>query len=158
MYYTQINTALGQIILAEQQSAIVGVWFIPQRHFNGIQSDWLPQETVLLKQAGQQLLSYLQGELQQFDLPLSPQGTAFQQRVWQALQAIPYGQTVSYGYVAELIGQPKAARAVGAAIGKNPIGMMIPCHRVIGSQRQLTGYAGGLERKQCLLALEKKAC
>ena len=108
-----------------------------------------------MREAEQQLQAYLQGRLTQFNLPLAPQGTAFQQHVWQALQPLAYGTTCSYGALATAIGKPQAVRAMAAAIGKNPLSIIIPCHRVVGSQGQLTGYAGGLARKQWLLGLEK---
>lgn len=106
------------------------------------------------KAAAEQLDAYFAGELTAFDLPLAPRGSEFQQRVWAALQEIPYGETESYGDLAERIGSPGAARAVGLANGKNPIGIVIPCHRVVGSDGSLTGYGGGLDRKRQLLDLE----
>ena len=102
----------------------------------------------------EQLEAYFDGHLTTFSVPLNPSGTAFQQQVWGQLQAIPYGQTVSYGAIANGIGKPTASRAVGMANGKNPLTIIVPCHRVIGSNGKLTGYAGGLTRKQFLLALE----
>jgi methylated-DNA-[protein]-cysteine S-methyltransferase len=101
-----------------------------------------------------QLAAYFAGELRAFELPLVPTGTPFQQRVWSALQHIPYGATTTYGRLAEQLGQPGAMRAVGLANGRNPIAIIIPCHRVIGANGSLTGYGGGLQRKQWLLALE----
>lgn len=105
----------------------------------------------------EQLGAYFAGELTTFDVPLAPRGTPFQQRVWQALQQIPYGATASYRDVAARIGSPKAVRAVGLANGRNPISIVIPCHRVIGADGSLTGYGGGLERKRLLLELEARA-
>lgn len=107
-----------------------------------------------LGRLGDQLERYWGGEPVVFDVPLKPRGTAFQMRVWQALQDIPYGKTISYGELARRIGQPTAVRAVGRAAGANPIPVVIPCHRVIGGRGSLVGYAGGLERKQTLLMLE----
>ncbi len=110
----------------------------------------------LLVEAARQLSAYFAGELRSFDLPLRPEGTAFQQRVWTQLQEIGYGQTATYGEVASRMGmKPGASRAVGAANGRNPIGIVIPCHRVVGSTGLLSGYAGGVERKQLLLELEQ---
>jgi len=108
----------------------------------------------LLADARRQLAAYFRGELQRFDLPLAPAGTAFQKSVWRALAEIPWGETRSYGELARAIGRPTAARAVGAANGANPLPIVLPCHRVIGASGTLTGYAGGLERKRRLLALE----
>lgn len=109
-----------------------------------------PNETVL-----RELHEYLRGARQQFDLPLDLRGTPFQLSVWEALAEIPYGQTTSYGAIAEQIGRPRAVRAVGQAVGANPVAIVLPCHRVIGSSGNLTGYAGGLPLKERLLALEK---
>lgn len=156
MHVIEFETTLGPTIVAGSEQGLAGVWFNNQRHFAGIQDTWTHQETDLLRAAKQQLLAYFAGELQTFDLPLAPQGTAFQERVWQALQGIEYGLTCSYGDIAKQLHQVKAVRAVGAAVGKNPLSIIIPCHRVLGSQKQLTGYAGGLERKQWLLQLEQK--
>lgn len=110
----------------------------------------------LLTQVGQQLLAYLAGDLHSFDLPLSIHGTPFQQQVWAQLRAIPYGHTLTYGQLAEQIGDRNKARAVGGAAHVNPLGIIIPCHRMIGAGGQLTGFAGGLEMKQSLLALEQR--
>ena len=110
--------------------------------------------TPLLAEARRQLLAYLAGELREFNLPLSPAGTQFQRQVWEELRKVPYGGTVSYGELARRVGRPKAARAVGQANHNNPIPIIIPCHRVVGSGGALTGYAGGLEIKEKLLRLE----
>lgn len=111
----------------------------------------------LLQEACDQLNAYFAGRLHRFSLPLAPSGTPFQQQVWHALQHIPWGERRSYGDIAGAIGNPRAVRAVGAANGRNPIAIIIPCHRVIGADGRLTGYAGGLERKRWLLALEANA-
>lgn len=113
------------------------------------------QSSGRLAQVRQQLGAYLAGELQRFDLPLAPRGTAFQQQVWQALCAIPFGETRSYGELAQQLGKPGAARAMGRANATNPIALIVPCHRVIGGDGSLTGYAGGLPLKQALLAFER---
>jgi len=110
----------------------------------------------VLQEACRQLEQYFQGVRQQFDLPLDPAGTAFQKSVWAALRGIPYGQTITYGQLAALVGNPKASRAVGGANNRNPIPVIIPCHRVIGADGTLTGYAGGLDKKRFLLELERK--
>lgn len=155
MQVIEFVSPLGTMILAANEQGLAGSWFKDQRHFAGIQAAWITEETALLSQAKQQLSAYFAGDLQTFDLPLAPQGTEFQERVWQALQGIEYGVTCSYGDIAHQLNQPKAVRAVGAAVGKNPLSIIIPCHRVLGSQQQLTGYAGGLERKQWLLQWEQ---
>ncbi len=114
----------------------------------------MEQETPLLKEAARQLEEYLDGKLKSFDLPLAPEGTDFQQTVWAALQDIPYGETRTYKQVAEVIGKPEASRAVGTANGKNPILIITPCHRVIGTDGKLVGYAAGLAVKEKLLEME----
>lgn len=111
----------------------------------------------LASAARQQLAAYFAGELERFDLPLAPAGTGFQRRVWDAVAAVPYGATASYSEIATAVGRPGACRAVGAANGRNPLAIVIPCHRVIGSAGALTGYGGGLERKRALLDLERRA-
>ena len=117
---------------------------------------WGPEEaSPALEAAIDQLEAYFAGELTEFDLPLAPEGTDFQYRVWAALRRIPYGTTVSYGDIAREIGNPAAVRAVGLANGSNPLGIIVPCHRVIGANGKLTGYAGGIWRKERLLALER---
>lgn len=144
------QTPLGKIVITENGQAITGLSFgasLPEEV-----DGW---ETPLLKQAKDQLQEYLAGQRKSFDLPLAPQGTAFQQKVWKALLDIPYGAVVSYQDVARAIGHAKACRAVGGANNKNPIAIIIPCHRVIGANGRLVGYGGGLEIKRQLLALEK---
>lgn len=145
------ETSLGKIALTENGTAITRLIF----------SEVLPEgvnsmETPLIKKAVQELQEYFSGTRQCFDLPLSPQGTDFQQKVWKALQDIPYGAVCSYKDIATAIGNEKACRAVGGANNKNPISIIIPCHRVIGANGSLVGYGGGLEIKKQLLALEQK--
>lgn len=153
--YTQIQTRLGAVWLAATANGLAGFWFDGQRHFNGPGADWIRDpEWPLFARVEAQWRDYERGILRQFDLPLDPQGTAFQQSVWRALLTIPFGNTVTYAALARTAGAVKAVRAVGAAIGRNPISVIVPCHRVLGSDGSLTGYAGGLERKQSLLTLE----
>jgi methylated-DNA-[protein]-cysteine S-methyltransferase len=111
-------------------------------------------DAAALREAEEQLAAYFDGELTEFDLPLAPQGTPFQLRVWDALTRIPYGATTTYGAVAEAVGRPDAVRAVGACNGQNPIAVIVPCHRVIGANGKLVGYGGGLDNKRRLLELE----
>lgn len=125
-------------------------------HMRWVDQPAQPQTpTPLSDEAAEQVRQYLSGERREFDLPLHPAGTDFQRAVWQALRAVPYGQTRTYGEIAREMGRPGAARAVGAAAGRNPIWIAIPCHRCVGKNGTLTGYAGGLWRKEKLLALEK---
>jgi methylated-DNA-[protein]-cysteine S-methyltransferase len=149
------QSPLGPMTLAATTSGLAGVWFDGQQH-QPVWADWPVDLThATLAMATQQLHQYFAGARQVFDLPLDlTNGTAFQQSVWQALLTIAPGHTVSYGAISQQIGKPKAVRAVGAAIGRNPLGIVVPCHRVIGANGALTGYAGGLDRKIALLKLE----
>lgn len=149
------HTQLGEMIIAEQKEALYGVWFINQKHFAGPQDYWQESsQSALLNETKRQLLYYFDKKLDRFDLPLSPQGTVFQKKVWQQLQNINIGDKSTYGAIAESLGNPKGMRAVGAAVGKNPISLIIPCHRVLSSTNKLTGFAGGIERKKWLLDRE----
>jgi methylated-DNA-[protein]-cysteine S-methyltransferase len=145
------ETELGLIGIAENGEAITNVFFEKENKANNC----VQQETALLKAAGKQLMEYFIGSRKIFELPLAPEGTDFQKMVWKALLTIPYGETNSYKEIAEKIGNPKACRAVGMANNKNPISIFIPCHRVIGANGKLVGYAGGLDIKEHLLGLEK---
>ena len=154
-YYTYHETSIGSLLLAGQGDALSLLGFpqgkMQRRHESGWQRDDAP-----FRDAMEQLNQYFAGELDAFDLRLAPSGTDFQRAVWKALVEIPYGDTWSYGQVAEHIDRPKASRAVGAANGVNPIPVIIPCHRVIGSSGKLTGFGGGLETKEYLLGLESQ--
>lgn len=150
------HSPLGPLLLASQGDALLGIWFDDQA---GIPPWAMKAEKTrvqgVMAEAQRQLEGYFEGSRKSFDLPLRWMGgTAFQQAVWQALTAIPFGVTTTYGAISQAIGKPKAVRAVGGAIGRNPLGIVVPCHRVVGSAGQLTGYTGGLSRKQALLALE----
>lgn len=156
---TRTTTPLGTVRLAASPAGLCGLWFDGQRHLpaqlDGPQAWPEAPEHPVLREAAAQLQQYLRGERAQFDLPLDlGGGTAFQQAVWQALLRIPTGQTTSYGTLGRQIGKPAAVRAVGAAVGRNPVSLVVPCHRVLGRDGSLTGYAGGLDRKQALLRLE----
>jgi methylated-DNA-[protein]-cysteine S-methyltransferase len=152
MRYCTLTTPIGELLLtADDDGALTGV-NLPNRHPDPAGWD---RDDELLADARRQLTEYFAGERTSFDLPLRPAGAPFQLRVWEALLRIPYGETASYGELArELTGHPGAARAVGAANGRNPIAIIVPCHRVIGASGALTGYAGGLECKRALLDLE----
>jgi methylated-DNA-[protein]-cysteine S-methyltransferase len=149
---------LGPMILAATDRGLAGAWFEQQRHMPDC-SAWRHQpHHLVLQESIAQLRAYFAGERTSFDLPLDLQhGTAFQQSVWRALLAIPCGTTTSYRRVGEQAGRPAAMRAVGAAVGRNPLTIFVPCHRVVGSDGSLTGYAGGLDRKRALLQLEGAA-
>jgi methylated-DNA-[protein]-cysteine S-methyltransferase len=138
---------------AASKTAICGVFLNTVKAPKGYDK----KETPLIKKAALQFGEYFKGKLKSFNLPLTMQGTDFQMKVWNALKNIPYGKTISYGELAAMIGNPKACRAVGMANNRNPIAIIVPCHRVIGHDGSLTGYGGGLELKQKLLELEKSA-
>jgi len=155
-YYTRYDSPLGNLLLVAENNALTGIYFADGKSRAGIGDDWKEQpDHPVLQTAKRQLDEYFAGRRKIFDLPLAPSGTPFQHRVWQALLAIPYGETQSYADIARRIGNPKAVRAVGAANGANPISIVVPCHRVIGADGSLTGYGGGLPRKRKLLALEQ---
>ena len=145
------ESPVGPLALAAQEGALVRL-YLP----NTPTPRLMPHKTPLMEKAERQLLEYFRGERKSFDLPLAPEGTVFQKKVWQALKEIPYGQTRSYGEIARQVGCPKGFRAVGMANHRNPLPILIPCHRVVGSKGALTGYAGGVELKGQLLELEKK--
>jgi methylated-DNA-[protein]-cysteine S-methyltransferase len=144
-----VDTPIGTLWLARDQHGLSGVAFAGPA---GVASG-----DRLLRGAADQLRAYFARELEEFELPLSPGGTEFQRRVWQAVAAIPYGTTTTYSALAATLGSPAACRAVGAANGRNPLPIVVPCHRVVGSGGALTGYGGGLERKRALLDLETGA-
>ncbi|WP_439517318.1 methylated-DNA--[protein]-cysteine S-methyltransferase [Hydrogenophaga sp.] len=154
-HFTRWQAPMGPMILAATSRGLSGVWFEGQRHAPDPSAWQRADDAPLLVQAQEQLTAYFAGRRTTFDLPLDLQrGTAFQQRVWQALLQIAAGRTTSYGALSQRIGNPAAVRAVGAAVGRNPVSIVVPCHRVIGANGSLTGYAGGLDRKTALLALE----
>ena len=148
VYQFTYETILGSVTFVEEDGALLAI--TTHRSYEGI-----CQETPLIKEACRQLSEYLKGERKTFDLPLNPKGTDFQKCVWRALCDIPYGETRTYKQIAEAIGNPKAVRAVGMANNRNPITIIVPCHRVIGANGKLVGYGGGLEMKEFLLRLEK---
>lgn len=149
------DSPLGPIIVAASSRGIAGVWFEGQKHMPDHAAWTDAAGEPLIQQAIAQLRDYFDGRRTSFDLPLDLQaGTPFQQSVWRALLAIPHGATTSYGGLCRELGAPAAARAVGAAVGRNPVSIVVPCHRVLGTGGALTGYAGGVERKSALLKLE----
>jgi methylated-DNA-[protein]-cysteine S-methyltransferase len=154
MFYKEIESPIGPLLLAGDHEALRFLLFKRGRDKAKPKADWEPDRSVL-KEPVKQIGAYFSGRLKAFDLPLAPRGTPFQASVWDALQRIPYGETISYGELARRLGNPKAVRAVGLANGSNPIAIIIPCHRVIGSNGSLVGYGGGLSIKQALLAMER---
>ncbi len=152
--WTEMESPIGNLTLVAEDDAVVVIALPPappRVTADAVRDD----RDATLREARRQLDAYFAGNLRDFSLPLRPSGTAFQRRVWSALERIPYGATASYGDIAAAIGAPGAARAVGAANGANPLPIVVPCHRVIGSDGSLTGYGGGLERKLSLLELER---
>ncbi len=155
IYYSYLASPIGDLLLAGDGESLHLLGFPEGKMRTRHQDLWRPDDTVF-GEVKSQLNAYFAGELKDFDLPLAPQGTAFQMSVWKALTTIPYGGTRSYGEIAAQVGNPKASRAVGAANGQNPIPIIIPCHRVIGSTGKLTGFGGGLPTKVALLNLEQR--
>ncbi|HKQ72140.1 MAG TPA: methylated-DNA--[protein]-cysteine S-methyltransferase [Blastocatellia bacterium] len=153
VFFTSLDSPVGALFLTSNGEAITELFM--EKHTGGPKpiNKWRRDDN-LFREASNQLRAYFAGELTDFDLPLATNGAPFQQRVWAELRKIPYGSTVSYGELARRMGNPQAARAVGAANGSNPISIIIPCHRVIGSNGKLTGYGGGIERKKFLLEFE----
>jgi methylated-DNA-[protein]-cysteine S-methyltransferase len=149
-----VPSPLGSVLLARTPAGLSGLWFTGQKwHPGALTAPQQPQDP-LLAEAANQLAEYFAGRRMHFELPLDLRGTAFQQAVWQALLQIAPGHTQSYADIARCIGAAQAVRAVGTAVGRNPASVIVPCHRVLGSDGSLTGYAGGLDRKRALLALE----
>ncbi len=152
--WASVESPIGPLLVTSEYGALTRVWMIEQRHqVTEPDPSWVRDDEPFAE-VKRQLDEYFAWERTTFDLPVAPSGTPFQREVWAALHTIPYGTTCSYGELAEQIGRPGASRAVGLANGRNPISIVIPCHRVIGSNGTLTGYGGGLERKQWLLDLE----
>ena len=154
MQFRSLHTPIGPLLLAADPQGLRYVLFENGRDHARAKPGWEPDRG-LLDEPVRQLTAYFHGKLRAFDLAVAPEGTAFQRGVWSELQRIPYGETISYGALAQRLGNPKAVRAVGLANGSNPISIIIPCHRVIGSNGSLVGYGGGLATKEALLALER---
>jgi methylated-DNA-[protein]-cysteine S-methyltransferase len=155
VYYTRFESSVGPLLLAGDANALRRVSFESRKRSAPPRPDW-KLDKAPFAEVIRQLQAYFRGELKEFELPLAMEGTEFQLRVWEALRAIPYGETISYAQLAGRIGNPKAVRAVGLANGSNPIPIIVPCHRVIGSDGSLTGFGGGLATKRKLLELENK--
>ena len=153
--YDLYDSPQGQILLAASDAGIAGVYFQGQKYFPKDDAQWCRDgNNEFLRQARRELAEYFAGRRKRFDVALDPAGTPFQKAVWRAISGVPYGETISYGELARRAGAAGRARAAGAATGRNPIGIIVPCHRIVGADGSLTGYAGGLARKRALLALE----
>lgn len=150
-----IATPLGKLLLVRTAKGLAGAWFEGQRHHPEPLAAVRRSDDDLLRRAADQLHAYFAGERDAFDLPLDLHGTVFQRAVWQQLLAIPASGTTSYGAIAKALGSAAAVRAVGGAVGRNPLSVIVPCHRVVGTDGSMTGYAGGVDRKRALLELER---
>jgi methylated-DNA-[protein]-cysteine S-methyltransferase len=154
IFYQYMDSPVDPLLLAADEYGLLLIEFHTPRHPMSRLPDWVEGENAILEATRKQLGQYFAGSRKEFDLPLSPRGTPFQQEVWHALATIPYGHTISYAQLAQRVGKPTAMRAVGAANGRNPLPIVLPCHRVIGADGSLTGFGGGLPTKQFLLQLE----
>jgi len=158
VYFDRVPSPLGEMLLASDGDALSGAWFDGQRHQPPVGLAWQQRSDLpLLRHAATEFAEYFAGERIAFDVPLAPVGTPFQRDVWQAIASVPYGETIAYRELAARAGRPKSIRAAGAATGRNPLSIIVPCHRIVGMDGALTGYAGGLARKRALLALEHAA-
>ena len=156
MFYTWVMSPLGRLLMTSNERSLNGLYMADSEHKITIGLGWIENANALpFPQSKQQLAEYFKGERKTFDLPVTMVGTDFQLRVWQALLEIPFATTISYTQLAHQIGNPTGIRAVGQANGRNPIAIIIPCHRVVGANGSLTGYGGGIERKAALLEFEK---
>lgn len=154
-YYDSYESPHGRMLLVATEDGLSGVYFNRQKYFPAKDRQWqrAPNHAPL-KQARRELAEYFAGKRKRFEVALDPQGTPFQRSVWKAISRVGFGKTITYGTLAAKAGRPGSSRAAGAATGRNPIGIIVPCHRIVGADGSLTGYAGGLNRKRALLALE----
>jgi methylated-DNA-[protein]-cysteine S-methyltransferase len=154
--YTYLKTKLlGELLLVATSSHLVGIYFANHKQGPKVQGDWeLNPGHCILRQASEEIREYLEGKRTTFSVPISFEGTSFQREVWRQIARIPFGQTITYSELAGRANAPKAVRATGAATGKNPLSIIVPCHRVIGKNGSITGFAGGLDRKKNLLRIE----
>ncbi len=157
-YYDTFESPHGRMLLVATEVGLCGVYFNRQKYFPAKEKQWkrAPGHAPL-KQAKRELAEFFAGKRQHFDVALDPEGTPFQRSVWKAISRVGFGKTITYGTLAAKAGRPGSARAAGAATGRNPIGVIVPCHRIVGANGSLTGYAGGLARKRALLQLESTA-
>lgn len=157
IHYTTMPSPVGELTLTAENGALTGVWFAGHKGEGGspVKAGWTRDDAVpVLRQARAELDEYFAGKRERFDVKLQPQGTEFQRAVWRELLKVRFGRTSTYGKLAAAVGKANAARAVGAAVGANPISIIVPCHRIIGRDGSLTGFGGGLDRKTALLKLE----
>ena len=153
-HYDFYDSPQGRMLLVASDEGLCGVYFDGQKYLPSIDAAWRRDANAVLRQAKRELGEYFGGGRKRFDTALAPEGTPFQRSVWKAISTVAFGETITYGELARRAASPGSARAAGAATGRNPIGVIVPCHRIVGSDGSLTGYAGGIERKRALLALE----
>ena len=154
-YYDRFKSPQGGMLLVASDDGLAGIYFDRQKHHPKLASEWKQNRGhKVLRQTRRELEEYFSGKRKRFEVALDPEGTPFQRAVWKAISTVGFGKTISYGELARRAGHPGSARAAGAATGRNPIGIIVPCHRIVGSDGDLTGYAGGLARKCALLELE----
>lgn len=154
IYYTQLESPVGTLLLTLEDGQLTNICMCNQKRTVEVQPDWVESDRHF-RTVARQLEDYFRGKRKTFDIPIRPRGTDFQMSVWKQLSKIPYGETATYGDIAKRIDNPKAVRAVGLANGRNPLPIVIPCHRVVGAHGQLTGFGGGLEKKALLLKIEQ---
>lgn len=153
--YDFYESPYGQMLLVANEDGLSGIYFDGQKYFPKVGTEWRPDtKHPVLRQAKRELAEYFDGKRKRFEVALAPAGTPFQKSVWKAISTVDFGETITYGELARRAGHPGSGRAAGAATGRNPITIIVPCHRIVGSTGSLTGYAGGLDRKRALLALE----
>ncbi len=157
-YFDFYESPMGRMLIVASADALLGLYFIDQKYYREVESDWLRGEKQkIVRDTARQMTEYLAGKRREFDIPLAPEGTVFQGSVWKAISSVKYGETITYSELARRAGHPDAIRAAGTATGRNPITIIVPCHRIVGSDGSLTGYAGGLDRKRALQELESGA-
>jgi methylated-DNA-[protein]-cysteine S-methyltransferase len=156
--YDYYDSPCGRMLLVADGEALCGAYFVGQKHMRETDADWVRDSRAgVIVRTKRQLDEYFRGDRKVFDLPLAAAGTQFQRAVWWAIAGVGFGRTISYAELARRAGRPGSARAAGAATGRNPIGIIVPCHRIVGADGSLTGYAGGVDKKRALLALEAGA-
>jgi len=153
MHYDYLRTPHGRMLLVSSDRGLAGVYFVGQKHYPKLDAAW-KRDPGAVKRAKRELREYFAGKRKRFGIALAPQGTAFHRAIWREIAKVAPGRTITYGELARRAGHPGSARAAGAATGRNPLGIIVPCHRIVGADGSLTGYAGGLSRKKALLALE----
>src|SRR5262245_33921303 len=154
-YFDFYESPLGRMLIVATDQGLGGLYFVDQKYYREVGRDWLRSvHHEIVRQTARELTEYFAGARKEFEVPLAAEGTTFQSSIWRAISSVKYGHSITYSELARRAGHPEAVRAAGTATGRNPITIMVPCHRIVGSDGNLTGYAGGLERKRALLELE----